>query len=244
MNTIRKQAVLVGVFFIIAAVAAILGLAAYDPIINNPDYLTTGPTASNQIVLGAIFEMFTAVAVAGTAIAFFPILRKHNETIALGYVGGRLLEAVLIIIGLVSMLTLMSLRQAVEAGAILDAAALPTVSKLLRSTHAWSFILGPSFMLGINTLLYSTVLYRTKLVPRRLASLGLIAAAAIFTAALLELFGIILQVSAWGAILALPVAVYEISLAVYLIVKGFNPSAITPASTNMATGALQTAHQV
>jgi hypothetical protein len=244
MSTNRKQAILVGVFFIIAAVAAIAGLAAYDPIINNSDYLTTGPTSSNQIVLGAIFEMLTAVSVAGTAITFFPILRKHNETIALGYVGGRLLEAVFIILGLVSILTLLSLRQTVEAGAALDAAALPTLYKLLRSTHAWSFILGPAFMLGINTLLYSTVLYRTKLVPRPLSSLGLIAAVCIFSAALLELFGIILQVSAWGAILALPVATYEISLAVYLIVKGFNLSAIASGVANVAATELKTAHQV
>jgi hypothetical protein len=201
--------------------------------------LTAGPTENNQIVLGAIFEMLTAVAVAGTAIAFFPILRKHNETIALGYVGGRSLEAVLIILGLVSMLTLMSLRQAIDSGANLDATTLPTAYKLLRSVHAWSFILGPSFMLGINTLLYSALLYRTKLVPRMLSSLGLVAAVSIFTAALLELFGIILQVSTWGAVLALPVAIYEMSLAIYLIVKGFNSSVIAP--TSMVTGELQTA---
>ena len=91
MNSIRKSAITIGVLFIAAAVFSILGLVSYGPILNNPEYITNGPTSENQIVLGAIFEMITAITVAGTAIAFFPILRKHNETIALGYVGGRFL---------------------------------------------------------------------------------------------------------------------------------------------------------
>jgi hypothetical protein len=227
MSSIRKSALRIGVLFIAAAVFSILGLISYGPILNNPDYMITGPTSENQIVVGAIFEMVTAVTVAGTAIAFFPILREHNETIALGYVGGRLLEAVLIIIGLVSILTLLALRQDFASGVALDTSSLHTADKLLRSTHAWTFILGPNFMLGINTLLYSYLLYQTKLVSRPLAALGLIGAVAVFVAALLELFGVIEQVSAWGAVLALPVAAYEITLAVYLIVKGFKLSAIT-----------------
>jgi hypothetical protein len=226
MNSIRKSAIVIGVLFIAAAVFSILGLVSYGPILNNPEYMTKGPTSENQIVLGAIFEMITAVTVAGTAIAFFPILRKHNETIALGYVGGRLLEAVLIIIGLVSILTLLTLRQEFASGVALTASSLQTADRLLRSTHAWSFILGPNFMLGINTLLYSSVLYRTRLIPRALATLGLVGAVSVFVAALLELFGVIDQVSAWGAVLSLPVGVYEMALAVYLIAKGFKLSAI------------------
>jgi hypothetical protein len=234
MNSIRKSAIIIGVLFIAAAVFSILGLVSYSPILNNPEYMTVGPTSENQIVLGAIFEMITAVTVAGTAIAFFPILRKRNETIALGYAGGRLLEAVLIIIGLVSILTLLALRQEFASGAVLDASSLQTADKLLRSTHGWTFILGPNFMLGINTLLYSSVLYRTRLIPRALATLGLVGVVSVFVAAWLELFGVIDQVSAWGAVMALPVGVYEITLAVYLIVKGFKLSAITIGSTKVS----------
>lgn len=161
MNSNRKNATIIGILFIAATVFSILGLVSYGPILNNPEYLMAGPTRGNQIILAAIFEMITAVTVAGTAIAFFPILRKRDETVALGYVGGRLLEAVFIIVGLVSLLTLLTLRQEFANGAALDASALQTADKLLRSTHAWAFILGPNFMLGINTLLYSSLLYGT-----------------------------------------------------------------------------------
>jgi hypothetical protein len=201
-----------------------------------------GPTSENQIVPGAIIEMITTVTVAGTAIAFFPILRQRNETIALGYVGGRLLEAVLIIVGLVSILTLLTLRQEFASGVALDASSLQTADKLLRSTHAWTFTLGPNLMLGINTLLYSYLLYQTKLVPRTIAVMGPVGAISVFAAAQLETFGVIDQVSAWGAVLALPVAAYEMTLAVYLIAKGVKLSAIDSEPTKTETNELIAAH--
>jgi hypothetical protein len=243
MNSTRKQAIVIGVLFIAAAVFSILGLVSYSPVLNNPEYLTEGPTSENQIMLGAVFEMITAITVAGTAIAFFPILRKRNETIGLGYVGGRLLEAVLIIIGLVIRLTLLALRQESAGGTALDASSLQTADVLLRSAHGWAFILGPNFMLGINTLLYSSLLYQTKLVPRKLAVMGLVGAVAVFVAALLELFGVILQVSTWGAILALPVGLFEMTLAIWLIVKGFNSATIVSGSVKTETDELAVAYQ-
>jgi hypothetical protein len=225
MNSNRKRAIVIGLLFIAAAVFSILGLASYGPILNNPDYMIAGPTSENQLVLGAIFELLTAAAVAGTAITFFPILRKRNESAALGYAGFRLLEAVLIIMGLVSLLALLSLRQAYVSGALVDGPSLQTADELLRSVHAWAFIIGPNFMLGINTLLYSYLLYRMRIVPRAIAVLGLVGAVSIFVAALLEMFGIIAQTSVQGIMLALPVATYEMTLAIYLIVKGFKSSA-------------------
>jgi hypothetical protein len=242
MNSNRKSAMIIGVLFIAAAVFSKLGLVSYGPILNNPEYLLEGPTSENQIVLGAIFEMITAVTAAGTAIAFFPILRKRDETIALGYVGGRLLEAVLIIIGLVSLLSMLTLRQEFAGGAALDISPLQTAGRALFAIHAWAFILGPNFILGINTLLYSSLLYRTELVSRTVASTGLVGAVSVFVAALLELFGVIDQVSAWGVVLSLPVAVYEMTLAVYLIVKGFKLSAFTFELAKTETNKLIAAH--
>ena len=225
MNAIRRSSIIIGTLFIAATAFSILGHVSYGPILNNPDYIIYGPTSENQIVLGAIFGMLAAVSVAGTAIAFFPILRKRDEPIALVYIGGRLLEAFLIIIGLVSILTLLTLRQEFALGVVLDTSSLQTADHLLRSTHAWAFILGPNFILGISTLLYSSILYRSRLIPRGLATLGMVGAIFVIFAALLELFGVILQVSAWGSVLSLPVGVYEIALGVYLIVKGFKLSA-------------------
>jgi len=231
MNSDRRNAIVIGVLFIVAAVASIIGFLLYGPILNNPDYVLKGPTSENQIALGAFFELVTAAAVAGTSITLFQYLRRRSETKAVSYLAFRLLEAFLIVLGAVSMLSILTLRQQFAAGMALDAAALQVFARALIAVHDWTFILGPNFMLGINTLIYSSVLYQTKLIPRPLATLGVIAAICVFTAGVLELFGIIAQVSAWGAVLSLPVATFEIGFAVYLIARGFRPAALAELAT-------------
>ena len=221
MDTDRMSAMIIGVLFIVATVSA-FGAVLYHPILKNPHYLVKGPTRRNQITLGALFELIAAAAVVGTSVAFFPFLKMGNESIALGYVGFRLFEAVIIVIGLISLLSLLTLRQEFASGATLDTSSLQTVGKSLLAIRAWTSVLGPNFMLGINTLMFSFLLYQTRLVPGPIAVMGLIGATLIFIAALLEMFGVILPISLWKVVLALPVASYEMILAVYLIVKGFN----------------------
>ena len=102
MNSTRTIAVSAGVFFIVAAVAAILGLGLTDPVLNQPDYIVTAGD-DTLVVLGAFFEVIHAIAVIGTAVALFPIVKRQNEGIALGYVAGRLLEAVVIVVGIMSL---------------------------------------------------------------------------------------------------------------------------------------------
>jgi hypothetical protein len=221
MRTERSRAKVLGTLFIVAAAASVIGLVLYGPILNNSDYLLEGPTSANQIVGGALAELVLAAAAVGTSITFYPLLRRRNETVALGYVTFRLFEAVLIVIGLLSLLSLLSLRQAVASGAGIDAPAVMGVGTAMLAIHDWTFILGPNFMLGINTALYSSLLYRSGLIPRPLATLGLVGSTAVFLAALLEMFGVIRQVSVAGGVLSLPVAAFEMSLAIYLIVKGF-----------------------
>ncbi len=142
MNAIRRSSIIIGILFILAEVFSILGHVLYGPILNNPDYMIYGPTSENQIVLGAIFEMLAAISVAGTAIAFFPILRERNERKALGYIGGSLLEAFLIIIGLVSILTLLTLRREFALEGVLDSSFIayrrPTVTfNACLGLHPW-----------------------------------------------------------------------------------------------------------
>lgn len=238
MNANRKSSITIGILFIAATVFSILGLVSYGPILNNLDYIANGPTSQNQVVMGALYELIAAVSMAGTAIAFFPVLKKRDESRALGYVAFRLLEAILVVIGLVSLLSLLTLRLEYASRAALDLASLQVADRLLRAVHTWSFMLGPNFIFAINTLLYTSLLYQTKLVPRPIAVLGLFGAISIFIAAILEMFGVILQISTWGAVLSFPVAVYEMVLAVYLIVKGFRPSAFASESAYSETGEL------
>ncbi len=226
MNSARKNAVIIGALFILADVAAILGLFLYSPILDNPDYLIAGAAHANRIILGAFFELVLAAAAVGTSIMLFPYFRRINESIALGYVCFRLLEAVLIIVGILSVLSLLTLSQEfVKAGAP-AASFFQTSGVLLIAVHDWTFLLGPNFMLGINTMMCGYLLFQSKLVPRFIAVMGLAGATLILIAALLEMFGGILQLSMWGAVLAFPIFIYEMTLAIWLIVKGFNESAI------------------
>lgn len=214
----------VGVFYIVAAVASMLGgLVFYKPILG-PEYLTAGATHQHEVVLGALMELITVAAMVGTAVGLFPLLRKQSESIALGYLCLRFMECVLITVGILSVLSLLTLSQEFVAAAAPVAATYQAVGTALLAVHTWTFMLGPNFMLGLNTFLYSYLFYKSGLVPRSIAVLGLIGATLIFVAALLELFGVFPQLSVWGALLAIPVFAYEMVLAVWLILKGFNRS--------------------
>ncbi|MCM3789269.1 DUF4386 domain-containing protein [Domibacillus indicus] len=230
MNSNKKAAKIVGVLFILAAVTAIIGVILYDPILNSPDYLTKGAEQADQVIMGALMELILVVSAVGTATTMFPILRRYNETIALWHVCFRFLEAVVITVGVISVLSLLTLSREFAAAGALDTASFQTSGTVLKAIHDWTFLLGPNFMLGINTVMYSYIFYKSKLVPRFIPILGMTGAALVFLCALLVMFGVIEQVSVWGAVLALPVAANEMILAVWLIAKGFNESAIAAMS--------------
>nr|WP_208414593.1 DUF4386 domain-containing protein [Paenibacillus castaneae] len=216
--------------FILAAASSIVGLVLYDPILNNPDYLVKGAAHANQVILGALMELILVVSAVGTSIMMFPFLRRYNESIALGHVCFRFMEAVIITVGIVSVLSLLSLSQHYVAAGAPDAASFQASGTVLHAVHDWTFLLGPNFMLGINTMMYSYIFYQSKLVPRFISLLGMTGATLVFIAALLEMFGVFSQLSVWGALLSLPVAANEMILAVWLIVKGFNRSAVAQLS--------------
>jgi len=226
MNSTRKIAVLAGVFFIVAAIAAIGGLVLYDPVLNRPDYIVSSGD-DTRVFLGAFFELILAIAVIGTAVTLFPIVKRQNEAVALGYVCGRLLEAAIIVVGIISLLSVVTLRQDLAGAAGTDAASLVTLGKALVAIHDWTFLFGPNFVLGVNTLLLAYLMYRSALVPRAIAVLGLVGGTMIFAFATAVLFGLYEQVSVWGFIAAIPVFAWEMTLAFWLIAKGFKPSSIT-----------------
>jgi hypothetical protein len=215
-----------GILFILAAVSSIFGLLLYDPILNSSNYLTNGSEHASQIILGALMELILVASAVGTAITMYPFLKKYNESIALGHVCFRLLEAVVITVGVIGMLSLLTLsREYVSAGSP-DPAFYEAAGTLFLAVHDWTFMLGPNFLLGINTMLYSYIFYKSGLVPRFIPILGMTGAVLVFSASLFEMFGVFSQVSVWGGLLSLPVAANEMILAVWLIAKGFNKSAL------------------
>ncbi|OKP99091.1 DUF4386 domain-containing protein [Paenibacillus sp. P46E] len=224
MNSNQTAAKITGVLFILAAVSSIAGLLLYDPILNGPDYLLKGSEHANQVILGAVMELILVVSAVGTSITMFPFLRKYNETLALGHLCFRFLEAVIITVGIISVLSLLTLSREFTTSAAVDISSFEASGTLLKAIHDWTFMLGPNVMLGINTLLYSYIFYQTKLVPRFISILGITGSILVLSAGILEMFGVFPQLSVWGAVLSLPVAANEMILAVWLIVKGFNLS--------------------
>jgi hypothetical protein len=220
-NNNKLNAALTGVFFIVAAISSIAGLKLYDPILASEDFLITGSSHYNQVISGAICELILSVSAVGTGIMLYPYMKRYNESSAIGYLGFRLLEVVFIVIGIICILTTLSISQSYNSGIITDKMYAQSFGKAFIAAHDWTFIIGPNFMLAVNTFIYSYVFFKTELVPKKLAALGITASFLIMIAAICEMFGLFKQISFWGILLALPIAAYEIILAIRLISKGF-----------------------
>lgn len=223
VTTDRRGAAIVGILFILATVSAILGLVFYQPILSGPNYLIDGAAHANQVILGALMELVLVCTAIGTAIGLFPVLRPYGERIALSHLCFRFLEASVIAVGVIAVLSLLTLSQEYVASGAPDAAAFRVSGSLLHATYKWTSALGPLLFLGINTFSYSTLLYKSKLVPRPLSIMGLIGAVLVFCYGLLVIAGVTVQATAPFIFLALPIAAYEMILAGWLIVKGFAP---------------------
>jgi hypothetical protein len=222
MTTNRRTATVAGVFFIIAAVAAIVGLILYNPILHDADYILNGAENEVQIQWGAFFEIVTAFAVIGTAVTLFPVLKKYNETMAIGTVAFRLLEATIIIIGIMSVLTIITLNQQHIGEVNTNSITYLGIGKLLVALHDWTFLFGPNIVLGPSTFMTSYLLYRSKLVPNFIGLLGMVAGPLISVSGILVMFGSYNQLSVLGALFSLPVFTYEMVLAGWLLIRGFS----------------------
>lgn len=228
MSSTRKIAVVTGVLFLLTEVAAIGGLVLYGPVLHDAGGYVVGPGADTRVALGALSEFVLALAVVGTGVALFPVVRRHNEGAALGYVCGRLLEAAVIVVGIISVLSVVTLRRDWAAAPGGDVPSLVTAAGALVAIHDWTFLFGPNFVLGANTLVLACLMYRSRLVPRPVAVLGLVGGAMICASAAAVLFGLYEQVSVAGSVAALPVFAWEVTLAVRLLAKGFTEPAQLP----------------
>ncbi len=218
IGSLRKTALVAGLLYLLTFVSIpTLGLYAA---VRGPNYIL-GSGSDNPVILGAMLEMIVALACIGTAVTLYPVLKRQNEGVALGFVGVRVLEAATIYSGIASLLSIVSLRQAGSgAGALVTGQA-------LAAQYYWTFLFGQGFLPAMNALLLGSLLYQSRLVPRVLPLLGFIGAALLITSWTATLFGLVEQVSPATAIATIPIALWEFSLGIYLVVKGFNPSHIT-----------------
>jgi hypothetical protein len=234
MDSTRKTAFVGGAFYVITFAASIPAIFLIGPVLDNPDYIVSSG-ADTQVLWGCFLDVVNALACIGSAVALFSVVKRQHEGFALGFVTTRLLEAAIIVIGVVSLLAVVTLRQPGGAGA--DTASLVTTGQALVAVRDWTFLLGPNLMAAMNALMLATLMYRSRLVPRIIPTLGLIGAPLLLAATMATFFGLIEHGSAWWIAVA-PIFVWELSLGVYLVVKGFKPSPITAGMNAASTPAV------
>jgi len=217
MSPDRKTAFVAGVLYLLTFVS-IPTLGLYGAI-HDPNYII-GSGPDTPVAIGAALEIIVALAGIGTAVALYPVLKRQNEAMALGLVGSRVLEASTIFGGVAFLLTIVSLRQAGAGGDSLVA------GRALVTMYDRIFLIGQSLMPAVNDLLLGFLLYQSRLVPRVLPLIGITGGVVLIVSDIAVLFGAIAQRAPVAGLAALPVAVFEFSLGVWLVVKGFNPSPI------------------
>ena len=215
-QTIARTA---GLLFLATYVTSIGALALFQPVLDDPVAYVAGNGADNRILFGAFLELLLIVANIGTAVVLYPILKRQNEIIALGFVTARIMESVFIAIGLFALLTVVTMEQETPGA---DAG---TLGYALAALKDWTFILGPGFIVGLgNGLMLGYLMYRSGLVPPRLAVLGLIGGPLICISGVLVLFGVADQGGTLQSLATIPEFLWELGLGLYLTFKGFRPS--------------------
>ena len=217
MSSARKTAFVAGALYLLTFVS-IPTLALYGPM-RDPKYIV-GPGPDTGVFYGGMLEMIVALAGIGTAVVLYPVVKRQNEAVALGFVGVRVLEAASILAGVATLFSLVTLRQ---AGAGADAL---VIGQLLVALYDRIFLLSQSFLPAVNALLLGTLLYQARLVPRVLPVIGIVGAPLLVASDIAILFNLWGRSSSTAALLALPIALWEFSLGVWLVFKGFNPSPI------------------
>jgi hypothetical protein len=232
-NATRKIALVTGILMIITFITSIPAqLALYHPLLSDPARYMHGSGADPAVQLGALLEVILVIANVGTAVVLYPIVKRQNEIVALAFVMERVLESVAIMVGFFSLLAAVTLRQGGAGANGADAAARVTVGTSLVAVHDWTFLLGPGFLDGLGTgLLLGYLMYKSGLMPRGLALLGLIGGPLLMASGIAVLFGVFKAGSAWQGIATIPEILWELSVGIYLIVKGFKPSPLTSGHT-------------
>jgi hypothetical protein len=221
----RRLAFAAGVFYLLTFIFSIPAYFLYEPVLTDPAYITGAGGADTRIILGALLEMLCAVAGIGTAVAAYPVIRRQSEAASLGFVTTRMYEAAVMVIGVTALLAIVSIRQdGVAAGS--DAAATTAVGQMLVAVRDHTARLGPGFVPALNALCFGYALYRSRLVPRLIPTLGLIGAPLLLTSVLGRMLGLLPDGSVFDAIALAPIFFWELSVGIWMTFKGFNASAL------------------
>jgi Domain of unknown function (DUF4386) len=220
VDPMRNHARAAGIFYLLTFVSSIPALILIGPVLHQADYVTSAGQ-DTRVLWGCLLDSVNALTAIGSAVALYPVVKRQNGSMALGFVTSRLMEAAVIMIGVVSLLAVVTLRQDYTGG---DAASLTVTANALVDVRNWTFLFGPTLMPALNAILLGTLLYRSRLVPRIMPTVGLIGAPLLLASVVAIYFGITDQVSPASGILTVPVAAWELSVGLWMTFKGFSLS--------------------
>jgi hypothetical protein len=211
-----------GVLFLVTFITSIPAILLYQPVLDDPVGYIAGAGSDNRIIFGAVLELLLIIANIGTAVVLFPILKRQSELLSLGYVTARIMECVFILLGIVAVLAIVTLGQDAVGGD------LGPIGYTLAEIKDWTFVLGPGFVVGVgNGLILGYLMYRSGLMPRPLAVLGLIGGPLVCASGIAVMFDVFEPSGVGQGIATIPEFIWELSLGIWLTVKGFKPSPIT-----------------
>lgn len=216
----RRTSLIVGVLFLVTFITSIPAYLLFQPVLDDPAGYIAGAGDDNRIFLGVTLEMILIVANIGTAVALFPVLRRTSEMLSLGFVTARIIESVFIAAGILCVLGIVSLGQ--------DDPGAGSLAVSLAAIKDWTFLLGPGIVVGIgNGLILGYLMYRSQLVPRSMAILGLVAGPVLLASGIAVMFGVVEPGGTVQSLATVPEFVWELSLGIYLTVKGFRGAPVT-----------------
>jgi len=219
----RRTSLVAGALYLVTFVTSIPTLALYEPLREHADFVL-GAGSTTGVLWGALLEVVLALSCVGTAVVLFPVAKRQSETAALGFLAARVLEGGLILLGVVSLLSVVALRADAHASADVDSASLVTAGSTLTAVYDQTFLLGQSLMPVVSALCLGSVMYRSGLVPRIIPVIGLVGAPLLLASDIAIFWGLYQQGTSLAGLAALPIAVWEFALGVWLVVKGFRPT--------------------
>ena len=220
----RSHARAAGIFYLLTFVSSIPALLLLSPVLNDASYVT-GAGSDTRVLWGCLLDSVNALTAVGSAVAVYAVVKRQNGSMALGFVTSRLVEAAVVMIGVVSLLAVVTLRQ--DYAGTGDASSFTPIATALVDVRNWTFLVGTGLMPAFNAVLLGTLLYRSRLVPRIIPTVGLIGAPLLFAAFVACLFGAIEQVSATAFFLTLPIAAWELTVGLWMTLKGFDRTAVS-----------------
>lgn len=231
----RKYSFATGLFYVLTFATSIPAAFYFiSPVLDDPNYIV-GAGADTRVIIGCLLDAVNALAAIGSAVAFYPVARRLHESLALGFVTTRVFEAAVIMVGVLSLLTVVTLRQDAGGTAGPDQASLVTTGHALVAIRDYTFQFGPNISAALNATMIGTILFRSRLVPRILPAMGLLAVLPLVAASVATILGLTEQGSVWFAPGGVLIFIWELSLGIYLMVKGFRPSprtAVAPAAVS------------